>query len=720
MKLRSARWTVALTLACGVRAGERPTPPTNATVDTATASKSHTAPVPTRRDDTVDVIHGTNVADPYRWLEDVDDPEVEAWMDAQDEVARKYLASRPERAALTKRFHELVYVDTISPPSRHGDRYVYSRNHVDKEKGIYYMRKGDGPEQVLIDPNALSDDGSISVQGLSVSNEGRYAAYELSVNNADTSTMHIRDLDTGEDLPDVLEGTRYASPAWTPDEKGFYYVALPTDKAIPVAEMPGHQHVRYHRLGTKQSEDELVEPSLGDPTKFLGIGVSLDGHWLFKYVTRGEYNEVYFRDRRRKSSAWTSLATGFDALYSVDNFKDQFYVTTNDGSPNGRVFKVDPRKPARDKWREIVAERDYALQGAYVVGGKLVLDYLENAYSRVEIHDLEGKLVRQLQLPGIGSTSGIIGREDDDTAYYYFAGYTSPPEIFETSIETGKTTLWGATKYPVDPSKFESHQVRFPSKDGTEVTMFVVHQKGAKLDGSHPTILYGYGGFGVNMTPWFSTYAVAWAELGGVYAVVNLRGGSEYGEAWHRAGMRGNKQNVFDDYIAAAQFLVEEGYTRPDKLAASGGSNGGLLVGAAMTQRPDLFGAVICSVPLLDMVRFTEFGSGRTWIPEYGDPSEPDAFAWLYAYSPYHHVREGTQYPALLMESADSDDRVDPMHARKFVAAIQAANAGASPAYLRIERNAGHGGAGLRKRRVEENVDEFVFLLDQLGESRSD
>lgn len=718
MNLRWSGWgpAVALTLGCGIKAGERPAPPTTM-ASTTTPARSDNAPVPTRREDIVDVIHGTEVADPYRWLENVDDDEVQGWMTAQDDHTREYLGSRPEREALTQRFRELVYVDTISPPSRHGERFVYTRNHVDKEKGVYYMRKGDGPEQVLIDPNTLSDDGSVSVRGVSVSEQGHYAAYKLSVNNKDASTIHIRDLDSGEDLPDVLEGTRYGYAAWTPDDKGFYYVALPTDREIPVAEMPGHQHVRYHRLGTKQAEDELVEPALGDPTKFMGIGVSLDGHWLFKYITRGEYNEVYVRDRRRGTKTWIPLATGFDAMYSVDTFEDQFYVTTNAEAPNGRVYKVDPKKTARDKWRPIVPERDYTLQGAYVVGGKLVLDYLENAYSRVEIRDLEGKLVRQLRLPTIGSTSGIIGREDDDTAYYYFAGYTHPPQIFEMSIETGKTKLWGATKYPVDPSKFESHQVRFPSKDGTQITMFVVHQKGAKLDGSHPTILYGYGGFGVNMTPWFSTYAVAWAELGGVYAVVNLRGGSEYGEQWHRAGMQGNKQNVFDDYLAAAQFLIEEGYTRPDKLAASGGSNGGLLVGAAMTQRPDLFGAVICSVPLLDMVRFTEFGSGRTWIPEYGDPSDADAFAWLYAYSPYHHVREGTEYPALLMESADSDDRVDPMHARKFVAAIQAASASDRPTYLRIERNAGHGGAGLRKRRVQENVDEFVFLLDQLGES---
>jgi prolyl oligopeptidase len=344
-----------------------------------------------------------------------------------------------------------------------------------------------------------------------------------------------------------------------------------------------------------------------------------------------------------------------------------------------------------------------------------VLDYLHHAYTHLEIRDLDGKLVREVKLPTIGSASGFVGRAEDDTAYYYFSSYTMPPKIFETSVSTGKTELWGEVKYPVDPTKFESEQVWFPSRDGTKVSMFLVHKKGIELDGSHPTLLYGYGGFNNAMTPWFSTYAVAWAELGGVYAVANLRGGGEYGEAWHAAGMREHKQNVFDDFVAAAEHLVEAGYTRSDKLAISGGSNGGLLVGAAMTQRPDLFAAVICAVPLLDMVRYPDFGIGRIWIPEYGDPSVPEEFSWLYAYSPYHHVREGTRYPALLMESADSDDRVDPMHARKFVAAVQAAQAGDRPILLRIEHNAGHGGSDLRKQRVDENVDELVFLVDQLG-----
>jgi prolyl oligopeptidase len=670
----------------------------------------------TRREDIVDEKGGKRVADPYRWLEDAKVPEVAAWMRAQDALSRAFLSELPGRDALAERIAELTYIDAVSPPYRRGDRFFYSRSHADKEKAVHYVKRGaNGKEEVLIDPNLLSDDGSISVSGLTPSHSGRFVAYKLSKNNADAATMYVRDLKTGSDSEiDVIEGARYASAAWTPDDKGFYYVALPVGEEVPVAEMPGRAHIRYHVLGTDPASDEIVVPATGDPRMFLGVGVSEDGHWLLQYKVRGKTTEIYFRDRRGRSAEFVPLATGFDARYSADIYRDKFYVTTNAGAPNNRVYMVDPKKPAREAWKEIVPERDHLLQGAYVVGKHLVLSYLHNAHDRLEVHDLSGKLVREVTLPGLGSASGFIGREDDDEAYYSFSSLTSPPQIYQTSVSTGETKLWATIDYPVDTTKLEARQVWFPSKDGTKVSMFVLHQKGIDLDGSHPTLLSGYGGFNVSLGAEFSAYAVAWVEQGGVFAKANLRGGGEYGEAWHEAGMLGKKQNVFDDFIAASEFLVKEGYTRPDKLAISGGSNGGLLVGAAMVQRPDLYGAVICSVPLLDMVRYHLFGSGKTWIPEYGDPDDPQHFQWLVSYSPYHQVKDGTRYPALLMESADSDDRVDPMHARKFVAAIQAANASDRPAILRIERNAGHGGAGLRKKYVEETVDEFTFLWKAL------
>lgn len=675
----------------------------------------------TRRDDVVETVHGVEVADPYRWLEDVGSDEVQAWMKAQDEVARGYLEGLPLRDELEKRLIELTYIDAVSPPSHRGKRYFYSRTHADKEKAVYYYKVGkDGKEEVLIDPNTLSEDGSISVRGMSASHDGRYVAYKLSENNADASTMYVRDLKTGKDSEiDVIPGAKYAGASWTPDDKGFYYVGLPDDPSISPAELPGHASVRYHRLGTDPKTDREVHPPLGDPTMFISAGVSEDGHWLTLYKVRGPNTEVYFQDLRTKKGrkrGFQPLATGFTAQYGVAVHEDRFYLTTNEDAPRRRVFRVDPTKPEREQWKEIVPEReDAVLSFAYIVGGHLVTNYMVNAHSQMQVRTLDGTLVREVELPGLGSTSGLLGRPDEDEAYFYYTSFTQPPMIYETSVSTGKTRLWETIDYPVDVDAIEDHQVWYESKDGTKVSMFIVHEKGLSRDGSHPTLLTGYGGFNVSRTPAFSPAAAAWVERGGVYAIPNLRGGGEYGEAWHEAGMRGNKQNVFDDFVAAAEYLVSEGYTEPGSLAISGGSNGGLLVGAAMVQRPELFGAVVCAVPLLDMVRYHRFGSGKTWIPEYGDPEVAGDFGFLYAYSPYHHVQDGADYPALLMLSADSDDRVDPLHARKFVAAIQAASDGSEPAILRIESKAGHGGAGTRKKAVAQQVDTYAFLLSELG-----
>jgi len=701
---------------------DTPTPSPHETAGKGPTAAKAGLPYPeTRRDPVVDTLHGTKVADPYRWLEDVSAPDVKAWMKAQDQLARGHLGSLPGRDALEKRLIELTYIDAVSPPSHLGDKYFYSRSHADKEKAIYYFKRGkDGAEEVLIDPNLLSDDGSVSVHGISPSESGRFVAYKLSENNADASTIYVRDLETGKDSSvDVIDGAKYAWPSWTPDDKGFYYVRLPTDPAIPPSELPGHAELRYHRLGAAPTSDELVYPALGDPTKFLGAGVSEDGRFLFLYKTQGENTEVHFMDLRgdkARAKGFQPLATGFLAQYGVDAYKDRFYVTTNEGAPRKRVFKVDPKKPAREHWREIVPQAEKAvLEGAYVVGGHLITSQMVDAHGQLEVRDLEGKLVRKVELPGLGETSGMLGRGDEDEAYFYYTSFAQPPMIYETSVATGKTKLWATIDVPVDTSRIEEKQVWYTSKDGTRVSMFVVHQKGLVLDGTHPTLLTGYGGFNVSMTPGFSASTAMWVERGGVWAMPNLRGGGEYGEAWHEGGMLGNKQNVFDDFIAAAEYLVNEGYTKPQRLGIFGGSNGGLLVGAVMTQRPELFGAVVCAVPLLDMVRYPQFGSGKTWIPEYGDPREAKHFGWLYAYSPYHRVKDGTEFPAMLMLSADSDDRVDPMHARKFTAAIQAASGSDEPAIMRIEAKAGHGGAGTRKSGVAQSVDTYAFLLAELG-----
>lgn len=656
--------------------------------------------------------------DPYRWLEDASAPEVKAWMDAQDRYARAFLAALPARERLRARFAELVYIDALSPPTHEGRRWFYTRHPADKEKAILYYRDAeDGPDRLLLDPNTMSADGTVSLKGWWPSRDGRYVAYKVSKNNADHATMYVRDLATGQDLPaDVIEGARYASASWTPDSKGFYYTWLPLDEKIPVADLPGHAEIRYHRLGTDPAKDEVVFPATKDPRKFVGAQVSRDGRWLLVYVWHGwNRSDVYVRDLRAPQSPLRPFVVGRDALYHVMPWKGAFYVHTNEGAPRYRVFRVDPARLRRDAWKEIVPESDATLEQMEILGGHLALVYLRNAASELLIHTLDGRRVRKVELPGLGTVSALTGQPEDDAAYYAFASFTVKPQIFRASIRTGASNVWATIDYPADLSDYVTEQVFYPSKDGTKVSMFLVHRKDLPRTGDHPTLLYGYGGFSVNMTPMFRPWIVAWLEQGGVFAMPNLRGGGEYGETWHRAGMLRNKQNVFDDVIAAAEWLVAEKITRPEKLALSGRSNGGLLVGAAMTQRPDLFRAVVCGVPLLDMVRYHLFGSGKTWIEEYGSADDPELFPALFAYSPYHRVKEKTAYPALLMTSADTDDRVDPMHARKFVAAIQNATTSDAPVLLRIEKNAGHGGADLRRQQVEEWADVQAFLMERLG-----
>lgn len=680
----------------------------------------------TRTVDAFDELHGKKVPDPYRWLEDVKDPEVAKWMDAQDDYARAQLSALPERDALAKRLAELSYIDSVSAPYHRGSRYFYTRSHKDKEKAIYYVKKGEnGAEEVLIDPNTLSADGSISVHGTMPSHSGRYLAYKLSRNNADAATMYVRDLDTNTELTiDTIEGARYASADWLPDDSGFYYVWLPTDPKIPASELPGHAEVRFHALGTDPKQDPTIFAASKNPKEFVSVDLSRDGRWLFVGHQRGwTGTDLWVADLGRTKAAqqknrttpkFEEFVVGQDAIYGVTAWKNKFYVFTNEGAPRYRVMVVDPAKRDRKDWKELVAQTDAVLEGAQIIGERLVLSYMKDAHSAMEIRTLAGKPVRQIELPGLGSASGMIGNPDEDDAYFYFSSFTETTQIYRTSIAKGTTKLWEKVQLPVDTSQFVTEQVWYPSKDGTKVSMFVVRRKDVAMDGDNPTLLTGYGGFNVSLQPSFSTRAVVWVERGGIWAVPNLRGGGEYGESWHEAGMRANKQNVFDDFNAAAEYLIANKYTRPDKLAIMGGSNGGLLVGAAMTQRPELYGAVVCAVPLLDMVRYHLFGAGRTWIDEYGSAEDKAQFETLLAYSPYHHVKEGAKYPAMLMLSADSDDRVDPMHARKFTAAIQAASKDRA-ALLRIETNAGHGGADLIKQQIAQSVDTFSFVLHELG-----
>ena len=671
----------------------------------------------TRADDVVENLHGTEVHDPYRWLEDGASAEVQAWAKEQNTFARQHLDRLPGRDRLAERLREVSYVDAVSTPRRAGSRLFFSRRKPDQEKAVLYWRgDDDGVDHVLVDPNALSADGSTSLGGWVPSHDGKTLAYTLRENNADEATLYVKDVASGKvSERDRIEGAKYASPSWTPAGDGFYYTWLPTDPGIPVAERPGRAEIRYHPLGTDPAGDVVVREATGDPEKFLGPELSRDGRWLLAYVSTFASTDVYYQDRRVAGGEWKTLVAGAPARFGVDVWENRFYVHTNEGASRWRLLRVDPASPERERWEEIVPEAaDAVLEDAAVVGGRLALSYLRNASSAIEIRTLDGKPLRTVELPGIGSSSGLAGTPDEDEAFFNFSSFTHPPEIWRTSIATGSTRQWAKREVPVDPTPYTVEQVFYASKDATLIPMFVVHRKDAPKDGSTPFLLFGYGGFGVNVLPSFSAHLYPWLEAGGAYAVANLRGGGEYGEDWHRAGMLANKQNTFDDFIAAGEYLVKEGWTKPERLAIRGGSNGGLLVGAALTQRPDLFKAVICEVPLLDMVRYHLFGSGRTWVSEYGSAERKEDFGWLYAYSPYHHVEPGTAYPAVLMASSDSDDRVDPLHARKMTAALQAASAG-GPVLLRVETNAGHGGADLVSSAVAKAVDYYAFLFEQLG-----
>jgi prolyl oligopeptidase len=732
---RVALALIASALGCGSSSGMNPPPTAPAPVAATPAPVADgdgpaAPPAPardypaSRREDVVAKLHGVDVHDPYRWLEDPAKPEVAAWMKAQDGYARAHLAKLPGRDALAARLAQVFYFDDTAAPVHRGARYFFTRKHKDREKAILYVKQGErGADQLLLDPQTWSADGSASLKGWWPSDDGRYVAYDKSEHNADETTRSILDVTTGKLLADTLPGTKYGDAAWTPDNRGFYYVFLPAlSDQISVADRPGYAELRYHALGSDPAKDPTIREATHNPGTFLGAEVSHDGHWLFASVQHGWSSiDIYFRDLRAHQKDWTTLVQGVDATFTVTAYRDMFYVLTNDGAPRYRVLAADPRKPARAAWRELVPETDATLEAATVVGGSLVLNYLRDAASEVFVHDLHGKRIRKIELPPLGSASPMFGRPTEDTGYLSYTSFTEPHIIYKVSIKHGTVAQWARVELPIDTAQLTTEQVRYPSKDGTEITMFLVHRKDAVKDGKTPVYLTGYGGFALNILPGFVSSRSSWAahavwiEHGGMVAVPNLRGGGEYGEDWHKAGMLLAKQHTFDDFLAAARWLESSGWTSPEHLAASGGSNGGLLMGAAITQGPELFKAVVVEVPLLDMVRYHLFGSGATWTPEYGSADDRAQFAALHAYSPYHHVTQGVRYPAVLMSSSDHDDRVDPMHARKFAAELQWASAGDAPVWLRIQANAGHSGADMVKQKVDQNADTYAFLMWQLG-----
>jgi prolyl oligopeptidase len=685
------------------------------------ASAKPPLPYPeTRVVDAVDVLHGVRVPDPYRWLEDGTSSEVQAWVKAENALTRSVLDALPEREPLRKRFRELYDIERVGAPLRRGRRYFWSQKDVGREKDAVFYREGkNGERKPLLDPNTWSADGSVSLGSYSVSWDGRLVTYQVKKNNSDEAVLETLDVSTGKKLPEVIEGAKYTwSAAWNPAGTGFYYVKVPpVGGAASVSERPGLAEVRFHRIGDDPTKDALVREPTHDPKTFQSIDASRDGRYLVATVQHGWVStDLYLQDLTQAPGKWTTLVTGTHELYEAHPYRGDLYVLTNRGAPHFRLLRVDARRAADPAaWREIVPERpDTTLDRLTIVGKRLSLVTIRDAVQHLEVRELDGKLAYEVPLAEPGSVSPLIGNEDDDEAYFRAESFARPPEIHELAVRSGKTTLRYQTHVPVDASRYATEQRFAVSKDGTRVPYFLLHARDQPLDGKAPGLLYGYGGFSVALTPTFSTSAFPWLERGGVFAIANLRGGSEYGEAWHQAGMRRQKQHVFDDLAAVAEALVATRASSADRLVIRGDSNGGLLVGAALTQRPELYRVALCGVPLLDMVRYERFGSGKTWTEEYGSADDADDFRALFAYSPYHHVTAGVRYPSVLLLSADSDDRVDPLHARKFAALLQARSAG-GPVLLRIQEHAGHGGADKIQALVDERADSYAFALSQVA-----
>ena len=665
------------------------------------------APVPkTRTDAVTETVHGVTIRDPYRWLEDQQSPDTRAWIEAQNAYTRSVLDPLPGRAAITKRLEELLKTERFNTPVVRNGRYFFTRRLAEQNQYAICMRNGlHGSDEVLIDPNKSGGDQTTSVNILDVSEDGKWLVYGTRQGGEDEESATILDVDAHQEI-DRLPRTRFFSLQLTPDKKDIYY-----SKSLAEG-----SRIYHHRVGKDVASDEEIFGKQTGPSEFVVAEVSLDGRYLGLYIGHGpgKKTEVYVKDLQVNGPI-TTIVNDVDAEFTPEFAGDRLFAETNWKAPNGRIFAIDLAKPARANWREVVPESKSVIQSFSVTGGRLAVNYLENVNSRVKILDTSGKEVDNIAFPSLGTVTAVAGRWDSKEAFYTFTSFAQPATIYRYDVATGKQDVWASVKAPIDPAQFEVRQVWYPSKDKTRVPMFLVFKKGLKLDGNRPTLLYGYGGFLINETPAFRTDAVIFAEHGGVFALPNLRGGGELGEKWHLAGMQANKQNVFDDFTSAAEWLIENGYTKPEHLAISGGSNGGLLVGAAMTQRPDLFQAVACQYPLLDMVRYHQFLLGKLWIPEYGSSDDPKQFEVLYKYSPYHHVKKGVKYPAVLFVTGDSDTRVAPLHARKMAALVQASTGSDRPVLLRYDTKAGHSAGLPVSKQVEELTDVLSFLLAEVG-----
>jgi prolyl oligopeptidase len=677
----------------------------------------------TRATDHVDTYHGTAVPDPYRWLEDDMSPETAAWVQAQNAVTFAHLEQIPFREALKARLERLYDYERYSAPSRKGEHFFFSKNDGLQNQSVLYIQRGlDGEPEVLIDPNEWSEDGTVRLTSFELSQDGRHAVYGVSRSGSDWQEYKVLEIATKTTRPDTVEWIKVSNPAWHGD--GFFYSRYPApEQGRELSSANENHQVYFHRLGTSQADDTLIYEDAARPQRFHGVRTTEDERYAVLTISdRGtgrKGNSVHLRHLARGDRDFSPLIGEItdDTFTVIDNDDDALLLSTNRHAPNGRVVRIDPARPEEDRWVTVLPERPEPLRSVTSAGGRLFATYLKDVTARVYVHRLDGTLEHEVTLPGLGTVSGFDGARDDRFVFYTFTSFTAPQTIYRYDLATGESTLFRTAEIPgFDASQFETKQVFFPSKDGTRIPMFLVHRRGLELDGRNPTLMYGYGGFNITQAPGFNSLRLALLEQGVVYASVNLRGGGEYGEAWHEAGTKLKKQNVFDDFIAAAEWLIANAYTSPESLAIQGGSNGGLLVGAVMNQRPELFRVALPQVGVMDMLRFHKFTIGWNWIADYGSSDHAEEFAALHAYSPLHNIRTGVTYPATLITTADHDDRVVPAHSFKYAATLQARAPRDRPALIRIETASGHGASSTAKQ-IETTADLYAFLLHHLGVS---
>jgi prolyl oligopeptidase len=671
-----------------------------------------------KRGDQIDDYHGTKVADPYRWLEDTDSSDTHAWVEAENKLTFAYLDKIPHRQAIHDRLTKLWNYERFSAPEQEGGRYFFEHNNGLQNQNVQLVAESLTAEpRVLLDPNTLSADGTVALAATAISDDGKLMAYALAASGSDWNEWHVRDVDTGKDLPDDLKWVKFSGASWTKDNKGFYYSRYDEPTGATMRDTNYFQKLYYHRLGTAQSEDKLIYERPDNKEMLLGGAVTDDGHYLIITVSQGTSpkTRVYYKDLTQPDSPVVKLLDDFDAQYQfIDNDGPIFWLQTDLDAPRGRILAIDTRHPERATWKAVVPQGPDKLEFVAIVNNSFLLGYLKDARTEVRVHDLNGKFLRNVDLPGIGTAVGFAGKRKDKETFYAFTSFISPTTIYRYDPVAGKSSVFRQPKVDFDASRYETKQVFYTSKDGTRVPMFLTYKKGVTLDGQNPTLLYAYGGFDISMTPAFSVPDVVWLEMGGVYAQPNLRGGGEYGEQWHLAGTKLKKQNVFDDFIAAAEWLIDNKYTSTPKLAVRGRSNGGLLIGAVLTQRPDLFGVTLPEVGVMDMLRFHKFTIGWAWTSDYGSSDNAEEFKALYAYSPLHNLKPGTKYPPTLIATSDHDDRVVPGHSFKFAATMQADQAGPAPVLIRIETKAGHGAGKSITKLIDETADTWAFVAHNL------